>query len=151
MTVFVEFDIKKPLGLETGWLKACRNLKKQCGRFWWYFFSYVLTWSYVGWWIVQKRTISRKRCLSNCNWPRVEIMSCTVELSCQALNCKNINPFNNACELCNDTKYFRSKYFLWRNQHSYWPRNPSLLSRYKVASCSRVTSWRLYIIHSQHL
>ena len=38
-------------------------------------------------------------------------MSCTAEPGCQSLN---YNPVNENCELNNDTKYFRPKYFVKR-------------------------------------
>ena len=43
-------------------------------------------------------------------------MSCIAERACQSLN---YNPVDRTCELNNDTKYFRAKYFVERPAFTY--------------------------------
>ena len=61
-------------------------------------------------------------------------MSCTAEPACQSLN---YNPVDHTCELNNNTKYFRAKYFVKRPAYSHTLRTPTLISYNVNVSCSR--------------
>ena len=153
MTVFVEFDVKKPLGLEMNWLKACRNLENLCGRFWWYFslvFLRDLTWAGESY--IQKRTMSVYLTTSRKSFLVNHLASCYMswiaETSSQDLSAKLIL-LTTLANWATTPSIFGQRNFFNKETSIRIGRETALYTCFLFKS--HVARWRICIIYSQHL